>query len=242
MGTTLLICGYLFIAIAVIFVITILIRIIKKEGFTPRDKSLPVIIVGIGFLYIIALAFQYSQEIGLSDKIQILLMFGLVAVTTFYAWSASKQADASAKMARSVVQPRLIPNVRLVGSFDENRCVRVIGEVSNDGNGPAYDLEFCIMDDSQPPQKLLVGESKVPVLRAHVGPTPWNVTNDRLHFPESAKNQRRIFIIKYRDLWGECEIHQPFVLKTDQNGNPKAELETLFKKILKKQNLEQELP
>ena len=106
MGTVLPICGYLYIAIAVIFGITILRRIIKKEGFTARDKALPVIIVGIGFLYIIVLAFHYSEEIRLSDRIQILLMFGLVAVTTFYAWSASRQADASVKMVEEMREQR----------------------------------------------------------------------------------------------------------------------------------------
>ena len=106
MGTVLLICGYLYIAIAVIFCIAILRRIVKKEKFTARDKALPVIIVGIGFLYIIALAFHYSEEIGISDRIQILLMFGLVAVTIFYAWSASRQADASVEMAEEMREQR----------------------------------------------------------------------------------------------------------------------------------------
>jgi len=100
MDIRLLIGGYLYITIAVIFIIYILKRIIKKEGFTAIDKALPIIIFGTGFLYIIALAFHYSEEIGLSDKLQILLMFGLVAVTTFYAWSASRQADANVKMAK----------------------------------------------------------------------------------------------------------------------------------------------
>jgi hypothetical protein len=114
MGTVLLICGYLYIAIAVIFGITILRRIIKKEGFTARDKALPVIIFGIGFLYIIALAFNYSEEIGLSDRIQILLMFVLVAVTTFYAWSASMQANASVRMADEAKKQRYSESLPLL--------------------------------------------------------------------------------------------------------------------------------
>ena len=118
MDITLLIGGYPYIAIAVIFIIYILRRIIKKEGLTARDRALPVVIVGIGFLYVIAVAFHYSREIGLSDMLQMLLMFGLVAVTTFYAWSASRQADANVKMAEEMAkkrysdsQPVLIPKI-----------------------------------------------------------------------------------------------------------------------------------
>jgi hypothetical protein len=120
METELLIGGYLYIAIVVIFGISILKRTIKKEGFTARDKALPVIIFGIGLLYIIALAFHYSEEIGLSDKLQILLMFGLVAVTTFYAWSASRQADASVKMADGMARP-VIDFKRDTARIDINR-------------------------------------------------------------------------------------------------------------------------
>jgi hypothetical protein len=120
METELLIGGYLYIAIVVIFGISILKRTTKKEGFTARDKALPVIIFGIGLLYIIALAFHYSEEIGLSDKLQILLMFGLVAVTTFYAWSASRQADASVKMADGMARP-VIDFKRDTAKIDINR-------------------------------------------------------------------------------------------------------------------------
>ncbi|MGB5926031.1 MAG: hypothetical protein WBH01_08110 [Dehalococcoidia bacterium] len=106
MDIELLIGGYLYIAVAVIVIIYILKKIIKKEGFTAIDKALPIIIFGTGFLYIIALAFHYSEEIGLSNKLQILLMFGLVAVTAFYAWSASRQADANVKMAEEMRETR----------------------------------------------------------------------------------------------------------------------------------------
>jgi len=118
METVLLIVGYLYIAIAVIFSITILRGIVKKEKFTARDNARFLIIALMGLAYIIILAFQYSQEIGISDKLQILLMFGLVAVTTFYAWSAFRQADANVKMAEEMAkkrysdfQPVLIPKI-----------------------------------------------------------------------------------------------------------------------------------
>jgi hypothetical protein len=118
MDIRLLIGGYLYIAVVVIFGITILIKVIKKRGFTASDTTRSAIIFGIGFLYIIALAFYYSKEIGLSDRLQILLMFGLVAVTAFYAWSAFRQADANVKMAEEMAkkrysefQPVLIPKI-----------------------------------------------------------------------------------------------------------------------------------
>ena len=106
MDIRLLIGGYLYIAAVVIFGIAILIKVIKKRGFTASDTTGFVIILGMGFLYVIALAFYYSKEIGLSDRLQILLMFGLVAVTTFYAWSAFRQADANVKMAKEMANTR----------------------------------------------------------------------------------------------------------------------------------------
>lgn len=152
MGTVLLIPGYLFIAIAVILLITTLRRVIKKEKFTARDRAVPIILIGVGFLFVIALVFHYSGEIQLSDRIQILLMFGLVAVTSFYAWSASRQADASVKMAEAMTRPCLLLRLDLAddeflqwdtyeGKNPSNEF-RVL--IQNAGNGAAKNLHASL--------------------------------------------------------------------------------------------------
>ena len=164
MGTVLLIPGYLFIAIAVILLITTLRRVIKKEKFTARDRAVPIILIGVGFLFVIALVFHYSGEIQLSDRIQILLMFGLVAVTSFYAWSASRQADASVKMAKEMKEQRLSEArpyllLRLDLAYDEllqwdTYQGKLAPEefkvtIRNAGKGPAINLEASLWHSTE---------------------------------------------------------------------------------------------
>lgn len=175
METAILIAGYLYIAIAVIFSITILRGIIKKEKFTARDNARFLIIALMGLAYIITLAFQYSGEIGLSEKLQILLTFGLVAVTTFYAWSAFRQADANVKMAEEMKEqryseslPLLVPDViqkGVAGKLEPNEVdyqtlqVGVGMEViwHNLGKGVAINSRFSFWSAplDNPPGKVL---------------------------------------------------------------------------------------
>lgn len=159
MGTALSIAGYLFIALAVILSILTLRRVIKKEKSTARDRAVPIILLGVGFLYVIVLAFHFSGEIQLSDRIQILLMFGLVAVTSFYAWSASRQADASVKMAEEMTKQRLSEAqpyllLRLDLAYDEllqwdafqgkSAPEEFKVTIRNAGKGPAINLEASL--------------------------------------------------------------------------------------------------
>ena len=152
--------GYLFIALAVILLVTTLRRVTKKEKFTARDRAAPIILLGVGFLYVIALAFRSPGEIQLPDKIQILLMFGLVAVTSFYAWSASRQADASVKMAeemreqrRPIVVPKAFPaiGVPLQVSVEEieKHVYSDYFEIYNKGNSPAINLEVLLLNQEE---------------------------------------------------------------------------------------------
>jgi len=96
----LIIAILLIIVVAILFIKT-LIKLIKKGGFNATDKAFPVIVFGAGLLFVIVLAYRYSDEIELGEFIQILLLFVLVTVTSIYAWSASRQAGASVKMAEA---------------------------------------------------------------------------------------------------------------------------------------------
>ena len=184
----------------------------------------------------------------ISDLIQIILMGLLVVVTGIYVWrtfaitkATEKQADASVKMAKHMVRPRLAPDLYLEGQFFEGRRVKFNAMITNDGEGPAYDIEFWIEDDSIPPSKLITGGHKSAVLRRGDS-RHWSVPSLYLDFPHSEKVQRRFFVIKYRDVEGEYEIRQPFVLETAEGDKPYARLESIFKRVLSRRNLEEELP
>lgn len=206
MDIRLLISGYLYITIAVIFIIYMLKRIIKKEGFTAIDKALPVIIFGTGFLYIIALAFHYSEEIGLSDKLQILLMLGLVAVTTFYAWSAYRQAEVMEKQRYDAVRP-VIDIRRNIESRDhaiglerqtleanaallEDTSHGLLCILHNVGVGPAIDT-FSFIEH---PEK---GR-----LRWDFGPIITNGKTEEMPLSLKHESTRMALVAYYKDVYG----------------------------------------
>ena len=62
-------------------------------------------VLAIGAIFILYLALN-SSDIGPAEWAQILLLAGLVAVTGIYAMSATRQADASAKMAEETREQR----------------------------------------------------------------------------------------------------------------------------------------
>jgi len=238
MDIRLLISGYLYIAIAVIFIIDILKRIIKKERFTARDRILPVIIVGIGFLYIIALAFQYSEEIGLSDKLQILLMFGLVAVTGIYAFLTARQADASVKMAEEMANTRydtFRPIIDIVevsmeakeiykhafeakeGKFPENLPCKL----RNIGVGPAIGVSSFIAVPSNGEQQLLdFGTIAAGDKTAEMRLSPQQI------------GDRMVLVAYYKDVYGR-DVESRREVTLEKSGWKIHPLETEVRKIAK---------
>ena len=227
--------------VAIVILITLyilgLIRSLRA-GSTGRRAAIPALT--LGFLLCVYLVFNV-REIGPTDWAQIVLLFGLVVVTGVYAMSTARQADASVKMAKQMVKPRLTPDLYLEGSFFEGRRVKFNAMVNNDGEGSAYDVELWIEDDSTPPSKLITGGHKIAVLRRGDS-RHWLVPSPYLDFPHSDKVQRRFFVVKYRDVNGEYEIRQPFVLETAEGDKPYARLESISRKIIRKINLEDELP
>ena len=206
MDIRLLIGGYLYIAVVVIFGITILVRLIKKRGFTPSDTTRAAIIFGLGFLYIIALAFYYSKEMGLSDRLQILLMFGLIAVTTFYAWSAYRQAEVMQKQRYDAVRP-VIDIRRNIRSRDhaiglerqtleanaallEDTSHGLLRALHNVGVGPAIDT-FSFIEH---PEK---GR-----LRWDFGPIIANGEAEEMPLPLKHANTRIALVAYYKDIYG----------------------------------------
>lgn len=148
-----LICAILLIISAGILIINIVIKVMQKKRLTDIDKALLLIVPGVIFLFVIVLAYRYSDEIKLAEFLQILLMFGLVTVTIVYAWSASRQASASRKMAEEMREQRY-DAVRPVIDFelqdpgisaDAQRMVAHRCLIHNIGVGPAIDLNMPIL-------------------------------------------------------------------------------------------------
>ncbi len=190
----------------------------------------------------------------ITDWIQAISMVVLVGITTFYAWrthaiskATKEQSDASVKMAKHMVKPKLIPYLKLVGDFSADRYVQFEAGVDNDGNGPAYDIKGKIYDstgennDKRSDSSLMLGDIAV-VLRGHQSAS-WSMPDPRILFPHSDKVLRRFFVIEYKDIDGKYEICQPFILTTGEKNKPIARLEGLPKKtLISKQSLEDELP
>jgi hypothetical protein len=184
-------------------------------------------VTGIPFGFLIFFYLLYNLDnIEAGHWVEISLLAGLVGVTVLYASTTFTQAKASAKMAEAMTKPMLIPHLKITSDFDKERYVIFSAGVHNDGNGPAYDIEFWLENDSKPPSILLSSGSKVIVLRARDS-TAWAVPDPKLFFPKSDKVQRRFFVVKYRDAVGEYLIKQPFVLTTSEYNKPIARLESI---------------
>ncbi len=87
--------------VIIIFILTIVQNFRRQPTIIGRTA---IILLIIGLLFLSLLIFR-GQELGAADWAEALLMIGLVLITAFYASSASKQADASVKMADGMARP-----------------------------------------------------------------------------------------------------------------------------------------
>jgi hypothetical protein len=200
----------------------------------------------LGILVAVLVLYLY-KHIDVAQAIQILLTFTLVSATIIYvrrtaeiAKASKEQAEASVKMARNMVKPRLMPHFQLMGDFLEDRYVRFKAVVYNDGNGPAYDIELHIEDDSNPPNVFTTG-TYISVIREHQHYL-WAEPTLKIHLPQSDSVLRQYLVTKYKDIDGEYEVRLPIVLRTGKNEKPFTEEERPTKILLRKTNLEDELP
>ena len=247
------------ILLIVLIVCVFALGIIAVKGFVKermlRKRSIWFASV-LGFLFMVYLiphvladlnilaglhVFSDLRNIFPSDWTQIFLVLGLVTVTGFYVLMAFRQANASMKMVKQNMKPRIIPNFSLVGSIQQDRRVYFQTEIHNDGNGPACGLKVTLEDDSQPPSTIIEMSHLPSVLRSE-DYAEWKNPLPYLEFPLSGQIIRRFLKIIYKDIEGEYEICQPFVLRTADNDTPFADLGQISRKQLKRINLEDELP
>lgn len=147
--------------VAIVVAITlysVTLREIIKKGYS--GKRIARLVLPLGLLFIIYLSYNLFQ-IEPADWAQIMLTFGLVGVTIFYAFSAARQADASVKMAKemkeqrlSEAQPHLL--LRLEGDavqWDEIGDKKPSSEFSviirNEGKGTATNLRASLWNPTK---------------------------------------------------------------------------------------------
>lgn len=153
------------ISIIIVFVIYIYGLFKTVRGSSPNKWN---IVIGftIATLFIIYLIFN-TYRIEPKDWAQIMLMLGLVLVTTLYAVFTAKQANASVKMAEEMREQRVMASRPVI--IQKAVPVEVIGaglsdkfEIYNAGNGPAIELEVLLLDE----EKKQLGSQRETFLRA----------------------------------------------------------------------------
>ena len=170
MNNILLAGGWIFIGVTALVMVVIMYKITRKKTLSKKERLYPLILLGAGFLYVIALAFTYAKPgISLSDQIQILIQFGLVTVTCFYAWSAQRQAEANVTMAAATTKQA---EIALNGQFNaaaplvdveawnyefRDADTRINLVWRNIGTGPALNFR-CWIEDEEYPQLRQIGK------------------------------------------------------------------------------------
>ncbi len=150
----------LIIATVILFVLYIigLIRNLKADS-SGRRAYIPAFTVG--FLLCVYLVLN-AREMSPADFGQTILTLALVLVTGFYALSAYKQANVSAKMAEEMREQRIMESRPVIiqkavveteakfAAFGSREWFSYF-EVYNAGNGPAIEVEISLMNKEQTP-------------------------------------------------------------------------------------------
>jgi Ca2+/Na+ antiporter len=175
-----------FIMLIVVIVLSLILYIFalikaRKEGFTRR--WIAILVLALGLLFITYLAYNTSK-IEPAGWAQILLMLVLVSVTGFYAWSASRQADANVKMAEEMKEQRIMASRPLIiqrAVLETESRFRTHDssdwfshfEVYNAGNGPAIEVEISLLNK----EKTLIHSRRKSFLRAGETPIEFSPTD-----------------------------------------------------------------
>jgi len=132
---------------------------IRREGLTRKRVTSFIVVLGVIFVTYLV----YSiREIGAADWAQIMLLLALVMVTGFYAWSASRQADASVEMTEEMKEQRVMvsrPVIIQKAVVETETKLRTFSsrdwfshfEVYNAGNGPAIEVEISLLNKEKTP-------------------------------------------------------------------------------------------
>lgn len=210
-------CGVLLLLIA------LLLTEAMKGRFVPRWVGW-LLITGVAtlVLYMVDRLLQISP----GDWAQIILMFGLVAVTTFYAWSASRQARQMEEQRRDAVRPVIDiqrrakpvePRRQLLEAYAASQDDTSHGlqcALHNVGVGPAVDVFSFIVHPTQ-------GR-----LRWSFGPIVANKETDEIVIAIEHRNSRAVLVAYYHDVQGNW-FESSREVRIEQTPNPSWVLDHL---------------
>lgn len=146
----------------------------------------------IGLLFILYLSFNL-ESINPADWAQIILMFGLVAVTGMYAWSTRQMAEEMKEQKIIESRPVIIQKVETIEVIPSERSTDYF-EIYNAGNGPAIEVEISLVLQRKPPYQPH-NSQREGFLRAGDTPIKFHTT-----FPPDVANSTFYIVSEYQGI------------------------------------------
>ena len=147
------------ILVLAVFIIELVQVIIRRKR--PTIGPITLVLLPLILLFAVFLTYRAS-ELESADWAQIILMIALVAVTAFATLSATRQANASVKMAEEMKEQRVMASrpviIQKAVIVDETELATEAYcdwfsyfEVYNTGNGPAIEVEISLLNKEKTP-------------------------------------------------------------------------------------------
>lgn len=218
-------------------------KLVKRERFNTTDAAFPFGIAALIFLFVLALAFRQSieaEEGQITNWLQIFLTLGLVVVTGAYAWSAHRQANASAKMAKEMENQRYdmvrpVIDIQWQPDAKEKALVNNAGEIAiaqgqppqsqlpdkltcvlrNVGVGTATDVYSFIQAGTRP-------DDECHQLRP-LGLLQINGVSEEWPLSLKEIDNHKFLVAYYRDVHNRCFQSIREVSRDDKRGNLKLD-------------------
>ena len=229
-----------FIMLIVVIVLSLILSIFalikaRKEGFTRR--WIAILVLALGLLFITYLAYN-TNKIEPAGWAQILLMLVLVSVTGFYAWSASRQADANVKMAEEMANTRydaFRPIIDIVELPMEPKEIYKQAFEAKEGKFPEQ-IRCALRNIGVGPA---IGVSSFIIVPSNGGQRPWDFGTIPLgeKTPEFRLSPQqigdRMFLVAYyKDVYGR-DVESRREVTLEKSGWKIHPLETEVRKIAK---------
>jgi len=203
----LVVASFLVLAIVIIE----LVKIIR--GKRPTIDPITIAFLLLILLFAVFLTYRAS-ELESADWAQIILMIALVAVTGFYALSASKQANASVKMAKEMKKQRYdtvrpVIDIQWQALTDDRRLGEAASSPSqlasdgcscilrNIGLGPAIDVYSFVRSHSGERHRYDFGTIAIPAIEGEFQPSIPTILSPK------QEGERVVIEIHYKDVYGQ---------------------------------------
>lgn len=160
-----------------------------------RFNPIPFILMSIGVLFLILILYR-GTELVARDWAQILLTIGLLTITAVYAWSTQKMAKEMEEQRIISSRPYLIQKaVHKKDIYEGSTSDEFLHfEIYNAGNGPAIEVEVCLLLQRKPPYQPHNGQREG-FLRAGDTPIKFHTT-----FPPEIGNSTFYIVSEYQGI------------------------------------------